>query len=93
MSVRRTASSSVTPSGMGSANKSANGTAIASAWPPGRSGMVPKAAFLSLRQTLGWPARQAVQTPQPMTPDTSTRSPVRRLRTWGPTSATVPIAS
>ncbi len=91
--MRRTASSSAMPSGMGRAKRSAKGTAMASAWPPGRSGSVPKAAFLSLRQTLGWPARQAVQMPHPMTPDTSTRSPGRRVRTCGPTSDTVPMAS
>ena len=73
----RTASSSGMPSGMGSANRSAKGTAMASAWPPGRSGSVPKAAFLSARQTLGWPARHAVQRPHPMTPETRTRSPRR----------------
>ena len=93
MSVRSTASSSATPSGMGSAKRSANGTAMASAWPPGRSGTVPNAAVLSFRQTLGWPARQGRHTPQPMTPETSTRSPRSRLCTSGPASATVPMAS
>ncbi len=85
------AASSSIPSGMGRSWKSADGTATAEAWPPG-SAPEPKTLGPSMQVT-GSPVAHPSQYPQPATDAVSTRSPGRKRRTSGPTSATVPTNS
>ena len=72
----RTACSSVIPSGILTTALSAAGTATASACPPASSSEVPNTLVPAFRHTPTSPARQAEQRPQPITPDTITRSPL-----------------
>ena len=91
--MRSTACSTVMPSGILTTDASAAGTATASAWPPCSSSEVPNTLVPALVHTTTSPARHAAQTPQPITPDTSTRSPLATVVTAGPTSSTVPTNS
>ena len=91
LSVSSSASSVSIPSGILSSWKSAVGTASSSDWAP-PSTPAPKICGPCTQQTGSWVAQPA-QCPQPATEDTSTRSPTVTLRTSGPASTTVPIAS
>ena len=93
MSVSNKAVSSSTASGILRQKQSATGTASASACPPGQSGMGPMAVVALALQATGSPLRQGPHQPQPITPDTKTRSPMRKLRTSDPSSAMVPMTS
>ena len=81
------------PSGILMTDASAAGTADGLGLPAGQLERGAEHLVPAFWQTTTSPARQGAHSPHPMTPDTSTRSPLATVVTSAPTSSTVPTNS